>query len=139
MGPYEKMRIPSEIFNFFTSPGGHSLIVRGTAGGGKTTFALQVIEELAHVEKGYYFSTRVSDQALMQHFPWLEDRFMGMSFAAKKEQDGKEVPNIRGGLSKLKGLGSQQPGAPKKEMSVSIGRDLGELESLYELVETQAP
>lgn len=139
MESYEKMRIPSEIFNFFTSPGGHSLIVRGTAGAGKTTFALQVIEELAHIEKGYYFSTRVSDNALMQHFPWLEDRLMGIAYATKKEPNGKTLPKSRNGLSKLKGLGFQQLGAPKKEMSVSIGRDLGELESLYELVETQAP
>ncbi|OPY31424.1 MAG: circadian clock protein KaiC [Methanomassiliicoccales archaeon PtaU1.Bin124] len=139
MESYEKMRIPSEIFTFFTSPGGHSLIVRGVAGAGKTTFALQVIEELAHIEKGYYFSTRVSDSALMQHFPWLEDRLMGIAYPSVKDPSGKISQKSRNGLSKLKGLGSQQMGAPKKEMSISIGRDLGELESLYELVETMAP
>lgn len=139
MESYDKMRIPSEIFTFFTSPGGHSLIVRGNAGTGKTTFALQVIEELAHIEKGYYFSTRVSDNALLQHFPWLEDRLLGISYAHKREGSGKTLPRNRAGLTKLKGLGFQTIGTQKKEMAISIGKDLGELEGLYELVENQSP
>jgi KaiC/GvpD/RAD55 family RecA-like ATPase len=128
MEPASKMRIPTEIFHFFSGPGGHSLIVRGSAGAGKTTFALQVIEDLAPVERGYYFSTRVSDNALLNHFPWLEQKLVGGGI--KNGNNGN-----RSGLSRLKGLAIQPAIAPKKVMSVSIGRDLGDLEDLYQLVE----
>src|SRR4030065_1408967 len=65
---------PREMVNFLSSPGGHSMIVRGMAGTGKTTIALQIIEELASVQQSYYMSTRVSDQSLFHQFPWLLDK-----------------------------------------------------------------
>ena len=65
---------PREIIRFLSSPGGHSLILRGMAGTGKTTLALQLIEELAAVQQSYYMSTRVSDQSLFNQFPWLLDK-----------------------------------------------------------------
>jgi len=65
---------PHEILSFMASPGGHSLILRGMAGTGKTTMALQIIEEMAHVQQSYYMSTRVSDQSLFNQFPWLKEK-----------------------------------------------------------------
>jgi len=65
---------PKEIIRFLSSSGGHSLILRGMAGTGKTTLALQMIEELAAVQQSYYMSTRVSDQSLFNQFPWLLDK-----------------------------------------------------------------
>jgi KaiC/GvpD/RAD55 family RecA-like ATPase len=64
-------RTPIELINFFRSPGGHSLFIKGEAGTGKTTMALQLIEELTD-EPDYYLSARVSDEALYKQFPWLE-------------------------------------------------------------------
>jgi KaiC/GvpD/RAD55 family RecA-like ATPase len=58
-------------------PGGHSLIIRGNAGTGKTTLALQMIEELAEIEDSFYFSTRVTDSILLDQFPWLAKRVYG--------------------------------------------------------------
>src|SRR3970282_968745 len=43
--PKKEGRLPLEIIEFFNQPGGHSLIVKGPAGTGKTTFALQPTEE----------------------------------------------------------------------------------------------
>jgi KaiC/GvpD/RAD55 family RecA-like ATPase len=67
-------RIPREILDFFRSPGGHSLIIKGDAGTGKTTLALQLIEELASEQPEYYLSMRVSDEALFRQFPWLREK-----------------------------------------------------------------
>jgi len=67
-------RTPVELLNFFRAPGGHSLLIKGDAGTGKTTFALQLIEELAEEQPDYYLSTRVSDEALYRQFPWLEEK-----------------------------------------------------------------
>jgi KaiC/GvpD/RAD55 family RecA-like ATPase len=55
-------------------PGGHSLIVKGSAGTGKTTFALQLTEEIGGIGTSFYMSTRVSDESLYNQFPWLRER-----------------------------------------------------------------
>src|SRR5207244_3271884 len=67
-------RIPREIVEFFNASGGHSLIVKGPAGTGKTTFALQLTEELGEVAASHYLSSRVSDESLYRQFTWLKDR-----------------------------------------------------------------
>ena len=51
--------IPDVIRNFFGKIGGRSLLVKGNAGTGKTTFALQMLEELANPKRSFYLSTRV--------------------------------------------------------------------------------
>ena len=74
--PKSVKAIPREIVNFFSHDGGHSLLVEGGAGTGKTTFALQLLEELADPDKSFYLSTRVSDDTLYNQFPWLRDKEM---------------------------------------------------------------
>jgi KaiC/GvpD/RAD55 family RecA-like ATPase len=70
----ESAGIPTELVNFFKGPGGHSLIVKGLAGTGKTTFALQLAEELESIAKSHYISVRVSDESLYNQFPWLRKK-----------------------------------------------------------------
>src|SRR3989442_11598021 len=67
-------RTPREVVAFFESGGGHSLIVKGPAGTGKTTFALQLTEALGEVTASHYLSSRVSDEPLYRQFTWLRDR-----------------------------------------------------------------
>src|SRR3989441_7255065 len=67
-------RIPRELVEFFTAPGGHPLIVKAPAGTGKTTFALQLTEALGEVTASHYLSSRVSDESLYRQFTWLKDR-----------------------------------------------------------------
>ncbi len=69
-----KPGIPADILQFFRRPGGHSLIVKGSAGTGKTTFALQLTEEIGGIGTSFYMSTRVSDESLYNQFPWLRER-----------------------------------------------------------------
>ena len=71
-----KRSIPMEIRTFFGQQGGRSLMVMGCAGTGKTTFVLQLLEEMADPNRSFYLSTRVSDNALYQQFPWLKDEDM---------------------------------------------------------------
>ena len=70
----QKPGIPADILRFFRNPGGHSMIVKGSAGTGKTTFALQLTEELGGINTSFYMSTRVSDESLYNQFPWLRER-----------------------------------------------------------------
>ena len=69
--------LPEELRRFFLATGGHSLILRGNAGVGKTTFALQAIEEINEIDNSFYFSTRVSDALLLTQFPWLANKVYG--------------------------------------------------------------
>jgi len=67
-------KVPQVLLDFLRAPGGHSLILKGDAGTGKTTLALQTIEALAEEQPEYYLSTRVSDEALYRQFPWVRER-----------------------------------------------------------------
>jgi KaiC/GvpD/RAD55 family RecA-like ATPase len=139
------LRIPPEVFTFFTNPGGHSLILRGNAGAGKTTFALQIIEDLAAVEKSYYFPTRVSDDALFQQFPWLSSKMEELRLppsqpgALRSNGSGQEVEMHRDGLSALKGISPAKRSGGKGAMHVAIGKDVAEVELIYEVIEDRLP
>ena len=69
-------KVPPILLEFMRAPGGHSLIVKGDAGTGKTTLALQTIEEMGDMHPDYYLSTRVSDEALFRQFPWVREQKM---------------------------------------------------------------
>ncbi len=118
--------LPSEVVRFLENAGGHSLIVRGNAGTGKTTFVLQVAEEFKDRQKAHYLSTRVSDTSLLRQFPWLAERLI------TREETGTRR---RSGFGRLKGMGSGDLVMPRKEMAVSIGKTMPDLENLYDLVE----
>ena len=91
-------RIPAELLNFFRASGGHSLLIKGDAGTGKTTLALQLIEELSGEQPDYYLSTRVSDEALYRQFPWLEEKAKRNDIlkAGKAFLTKTKAPNFRG-------------------------------------------
>ncbi|HUI38711.1 MAG TPA: gas vesicle protein GvpD P-loop domain-containing protein, partial [Thermoplasmata archaeon] len=64
--------VPQEVLTFLSGKGGRSLIVKGGAGTGKTTFGLELLERVGKPEQSYYLSTRVGDEALYRQFPWLK-------------------------------------------------------------------
>jgi KaiC/GvpD/RAD55 family RecA-like ATPase len=64
--------VPPEIVEFLSQKGGRSLIVKGGAGTGKTTFGLELLERMGKPQQSYYLSTRVGDEALYGQFPWLK-------------------------------------------------------------------
>ncbi|MGC2289896.1 MAG: gas vesicle protein GvpD P-loop domain-containing protein [Thermoplasmata archaeon] len=63
--------LPTEIRRFFRSRVGQSLLIRGSPGTGKTTFALSLLAGLK--APGFYVSTRVFYPELIEHYPWLQD------------------------------------------------------------------
>lgn len=114
---------PKEMVKFLSSPGGHSLIIRGMAGTGKTTLALQTIEELASVQQSYYMSTRVSDQSLFNQFPWLLDKvkegeiLKARKKVRKKADSEAQVEKILLGLAAIKGeLKNEKVKSPRREL-----------------------
>ncbi len=64
--------VPPEVIAFLNGKGGRSLIVKGGAGTGKTTFGLELLERVGKPQQSYYLSTRVGDEALYRQFPWLK-------------------------------------------------------------------
>jgi KaiC/GvpD/RAD55 family RecA-like ATPase len=64
--------VPPEVIAFLSGKGGRSLIVKGGAGSGKTTFGLELLERVGQPNRSYYLSTRVGDEALYRQFPWLK-------------------------------------------------------------------
>lgn len=134
-----RARLPPEILAFFMKEGGHSLILRGNAGTGKTTFALQIIEELSAIEKSYYLSTRVSDNSLFSQFPWLKEKFQRgetsrLTISSNRTPEAKDQKDKQSGLIELKGI--KNLGGKEAKISLTIGRDLSELEAIYRIVET---
>ena len=94
------MGLPPEIHRFFTNPGGHSMIVKGRAGTGKTTLVLQMLEEVFTGLDNFYLSSRVSDTALYKQFPWLlsKERNERLIHASKKFLDSLDRSKEEGEL-----------------------------------------
>jgi len=94
--------LPEEIRRFFNQKGGRSLLIKGAPGSGKTTLALQLMEELVEINRGFYISTRVSDDAIFSQFPWLQekewrDRLIDITkdFLREVTPEPKEIPDIK--------------------------------------------
>ena len=156
-----KSSVPSEISDFFRAAGGKSILVKGGAGTGKTTFALQLLEEIGDPDKSFYLSTRVSDEALYSQFPWLKDKEMRSRiidssrvlldtlFAPGEGEDDIEIysddlERISTARDFLKSLNEDVIGPPTKvdrtRLSVMLERNrMPEIERIYDRVEQNLP
>ena len=146
-------RIPREVIEFFDQPGGHSLIVKGPAGTGKTTFALQLTEELGGVADSHYLSSRVSDESLHNQFPWLRERLTPAILQGPPKNPKATTKVLRTALDQLEGKieageesgdeegGKSLAGADVKDgyIEMSIGFDLPEIEAAYDFVDGHIP
>lgn len=66
--------VPAEIFEAFSQKDlGFSLLIKGNAGAGKTTFALTLLSLFEDTEP-IYVSTRVAPKSLFLQFPWLKNK-----------------------------------------------------------------
>ena len=151
--------IPGEIRAFFGNSGGRSLLVKGPAGSGKTTLALQLLEDLADPLKSFYLSSRVSDQALFRQFPWLEkeemknriidsSRILLQHLVADEDDDKTPDPKHHERLSSAREFlrsVSDEPLAPpskvdRTRLSVLLERNrMPEIERIYDRVEANLP
>jgi KaiC/GvpD/RAD55 family RecA-like ATPase len=64
-------RIPDELHNFLQK--GHTLLIKGDAGTGKTTLALEILRYLEPVDC-IFFSTRIPPSILYEYYPWLKQK-----------------------------------------------------------------
>jgi len=130
--------IPEEIVNFFQKSGGHSLLIKGEPGSGKTTFALEILNQLKDSFEIYYISTRVADDVLFLQFPWLKELL-------SKEIKSSETKKVRRDeLNKLEGLIEEGFIEEKakfegEEAVVEVGAMLPEIEEIYDFVESVYP
>ena len=80
------------------------MIAKGSAGTGKTTFALQLTEELGGIATSFYMSTRVSDESLYNQFPWLRERMKKAAMEIAGRQFTKtidETPVLKEGSTDI--------------------------------------
>ncbi len=151
--------IPGELRTFFGKPGGRSLLVKGGAGSGKTTMALQLLEDLGDPNKSIYLSSRVSDEALFRQFPWLEkeemknriidsSRVLLQSLVSDEDEDDLPDSETVERLSKAKDFlrsVSEEPLAPptkveRTRLTVLLERNrMPEIERIYDRVEANLP
>ncbi|MEK6987864.1 MAG: gas vesicle protein GvpD P-loop domain-containing protein, partial [Candidatus Thermoplasmatota archaeon] len=146
-------RIPAEIIEFLNASGGHSLIVKGQAGTGKTTFALQLTEELGEVSASHYLSSRVSDESLYNQFKWLRERLKPVVIQTGPKAPRTESKAARDALDQLTGKmqsgeesgeeesgpGSGGAGVKGDIFEIPIGEDLPEVEDAYKFVDERMP
>lgn len=156
-----RISFPNEIVSFLNRPSGRSLMIKGSPGTGKTTFALQLLEELADPDRSFYLSTRVSDEALYSQFPWLESKemkgrivdsgriFLQTLYASEPEmaevvQPPKDTPTLTSARDFLKSIGDDSQAPPTKvdrtRLSALIEKTrMPEIESTYDRVEYVLP
>ncbi len=120
--------IPKEIIDFYSKEGGRSLLIKGAAGTGKTTFALQLLEEFSDPDSSFYISTRVSDDSLYNQFPWLKD----------KEMRGRVIDSSRDFLQALYQKAKDQESTDKEQAKMDR-KLLGAKEFLKSLNKTKSP
>jgi len=145
-------RIPGEVIDFLNASGGHSLIVKGPAGTGKTTFALQLTEELGEIGSSYYLSARVSDESLYNQFPWLRNRLKPKGLEGPLKPSSATTKISRASIDQLigrietgqesgeedegKGLGAD---VRDGTIDIALGYDLPEVERAYEFIDGKMP
>jgi KaiC/GvpD/RAD55 family RecA-like ATPase len=83
----------SLILNFLDVPG-HVLLIEGAPGTGKTSLALEILNEMENTRK-IYASSRVSPVRLRQDFPWIDEVIDSMSGRAARAGWLDELDDIR--------------------------------------------
>jgi KaiC/GvpD/RAD55 family RecA-like ATPase len=96
-------RIPEELDKFLEAR--RTLLIKGYAGTGKTTLALEILQR-AGLPDCIYFSTRVPPTVLYEHYPWLRDKVVlgpeEMRFLETRQETPEQLLNrLRDQLLKM--------------------------------------
>jgi KaiC/GvpD/RAD55 family RecA-like ATPase len=151
--------VPTEVITFLSGKGGRSLIIKGGAGTGKTTFGLELLERVGQPTRSYYLSTRIGDEALFRQFPWLRTSemrtrvldaaklFLDAIQAGTKPRDLElpevEQKKVRAGREVLASFG-QERGPPTRvdrtHLTALLKRSpMPEVENVYQRIERALP
>jgi KaiC/GvpD/RAD55 family RecA-like ATPase len=154
--------VPPEVLVFLSGRGGRSLIVKGGAGTGKTTFGLELLERIGKPQQSYYLSTRVGDEALYRQFPWLKSTEMrarildagklfldtinagGKSSSAASELPESEQKKISAAREMMRSMGGDERGPPTRvdrtHLTALLKRNpMPEVENVYNRIEKALP
>lgn len=146
------MALPGEITTFFSQESARSLLIKGAPGSGKTTLALQILEECSDIRSGFYISTRVSDEALFSQFKWLKekewrDRLIDITKEFLREIVQPQRESVEPKVVKAKEMLSVLRGSREKlgvELRPNLLRllkevDLPDIENLYDRIQSLQP
>ena len=151
--------VPTEVIAFLSGKGGRSLIIKGGAGTGKTTFGLELLERVGQPNRSYYLSTRIGDEALYRQFPWLRttemrtrvldaaklflDAIQAGGKRAEPELPEPEAKKVRAAREALASFG-QERGPPTRvdrtHLHALLKRSpMPEVENVYNRIERALP
>ena len=130
--------IPQEVIGFFKNKGGHSLIIKGEPGSGKTTFALEILNSLKDHFEIQYISSRVADDVLFLQFPWLENVLKKKIKKSNRKKIKREELNKLEGLIE-EGLIEEKATFTENEAIFEIGSMMPEIDEIYDFVENVHP
>ncbi len=130
--------IPQEVIVFFKNKGGHSLIIKGEPGSGKTTFALEILNSLKDHFEIQYISSRVADDVLFLQFPWLENVLKKKIKKSNSKKIKREELNKLEGLIE-EGLMEEKATFTENEAIFEIGSMMPEIDEIYDFVENVHP
>ncbi|MBD3188565.1 hypothetical protein GF325_17170 [Candidatus Bathyarchaeota archaeon] len=84
--------IPRELLNMMELPYGYSILLKGNAGVGKSTLALELLVK-AMGKSSMYLSTRVSPAQLFEQFPWVPNSIQDTIVIKDATQAGVTINN----------------------------------------------
>jgi KaiC/GvpD/RAD55 family RecA-like ATPase len=96
-------KIPDELNSFLRI--GHTLLIKGDAGTGKTTLALEILQNFEPVDC-IYFSTKTPPSVLYEYYPWLKGKIVlgpeEMRFLETRQESPERLLNrLRDQLLKM--------------------------------------
>ncbi len=129
--------IPDEIREFFNKEGGHSLLIKGEPGSGKTTLALEILDEFrTNTGVGVlYVSTRVADNALLREFPWITGVLKKKLAVSEKKIERKNLNRLEGLIED--GFTKERVQISEDEAIIEVGELLPEMEKIYKFIEQE--
>src|ERR687883_1500620 len=84
--------IPDELMQF-VQRNTYSLLIKGSAGTGKTTLSLTILRALKIKSNFFYISTRISPKQLFLYYPWL-GTFIGRSQPSESAETSEQGYNL---------------------------------------------
>ena len=84
--------IPDELMQF-VQRNTYSLLIKGSAGVGKTTLSLTILKALKVKSNFFYISTRISPKQLFMYYPWL-GKFIGGSKVSESDEISGQGYNL---------------------------------------------
>ncbi|MBU7042602.1 MAG: hypothetical protein HXS47_03340 [Theionarchaea archaeon] len=98
--------IPREVLSFLGKEGGQTLLIKGSAGSGKTILSLSLIQ--ACEKNGIYLSTRVRPSDIYRDCPWIKDQLSSNNIVDATNPLKEKIPTRERDFSEVIKYGSKE-------------------------------